>query len=461
MKKLRNVLLMVVMVMCMVVSMQAKAKPSETKSEDTKVKFTVVGDFILKPDGTLWAMGINKNGRLSKDVAEDMISRPIQIMKDVAFIGGKGYAEDEEHFREAYILKKDGTLYLLGKELEEIMEQVSFVSDDFIVDKKGKVYAWGEAQNDVQLQKDLGITIEENVTGVFSHKPTLVKGLSNVKQIAYETDWTPTGRSILGSGNGTVLILKKDGTLEGKYNICLTEGKTVTNGNQIKPIMKDVKSIECVGAVNMVIKKDNSLWAWGSTIYGSFGGGIDQTLPEPTKILDDVKTMYASFLNNFALTNKGDIYAWGFNQIASFSDLEGRFYKFPNGNYTDLLGVNGFYFVALNKDGTVWMYVLDPASEITESYDEQGNYVENSDKSIGAFGTDKANTHLGGYDFKSAYSFEGAVAIGVGNTDSAFATYALDKEGRVWAWGTKFLIMNADGTEGKSTRRPFVIIDNQ
>ena len=149
------------MVISMVVSLQAKVDKGAEKIVSKDVKFTVVGDFILKPDGTLWAVGNNKNGRLSKEVKSETITNPIQIMTDVAFIGGKGYEEKgaRNPFREAYILKQDGTLYLFGEVLEKVMDKVSVVDDYFIVDQAGTVYAWGYAQESEVLQESLGVSL--------------------------------------------------------------------------------------------------------------------------------------------------------------------------------------------------------------------------------------------------------------------------------------------------------------
>lgn len=462
MKRVTKLMVVVMMVISMVVSLQAKVDKGAEKIVSKDVKFTVVGDFILKPDGTLWAVGNNKNGRLSKEVKSETITNPIQIMTDVAFIGGKGYEEKgaRNPFREAYILKQDGTLYLFGEVLEKVMDKVSVVDDYFIVDQAGKVYAWGYAQESEVLQESLGVSLSENINYCFWNKPEEIKGLTNVKQIAYEFDEIPTSSGRFVSTRAkTLLVLKKDGTLEGKYDITGCDNNShITNGNIIKEIMKDVKSIECVGAVNMVVKNDNSLWGWGDTSYGAFGGGINQSISEPTKLLDNVKVVQASSMINLAVTNNGDLYTWGMNQFTDFSQDEGKFYKFPNGGNLDVQTTNGFYFVALKKDGRVWMYGEDPASEATEHYDEDGNYVKNSEVHIGGFGTEKGDHNIGSYGYKSAYPFKQAVAIAVEKRDG-IATYALDKQGNVWVWGTKFKLN--DGKKNASTRRPFIFIENK
>jgi len=65
---------------------------------------------------------------------------------------------------------------------------------------------------------------------------------------------------------------------------------------------------------SLVIKDDNSLWAWGA---GILGDGINREYwhgypaEDPVKIMDSVSSVAALRQRTFAITTDGDLYAWG------------------------------------------------------------------------------------------------------------------------------------------------------
>jgi alpha-tubulin suppressor-like RCC1 family protein len=223
--------------------------------------------LALKSDNTLWGWGANYSGELGDGTYQ---SRPA-----ISQIGTASnwltIATGSEH---TIALKTDGTLW-----------------------------TWG-SNNSGQLGD--GTTIKKNTP----------------VQIGTDNDW----QSISAKGN-TSFAIKNNGTLWGwgqnnisnvglgfySLNITVpTQVGTATNW----------KNVYAGFDITVAIKTDNTLWAWGSNLYGKIGvGGFMGNYLSPIQVGTDndwkeVSTGY----HTLALKQNGTLWAWGNNSYGELGD---------------------------------------------------------------------------------------------------------------------------------------------
>jgi alpha-tubulin suppressor-like RCC1 family protein len=70
---------------------------------------------------------------------------------------------------------------------------------------------------------------------------------------------------------------------------------------------------------SLAVKKDGSLWGWGSDMYGGMGGGYDDKRLVPTHIGSDSDWMAVDgdWGNSAALKKDGSVWIWGFAQLGT------------------------------------------------------------------------------------------------------------------------------------------------
>lgn len=279
----------------------------------------------------------------------------------------------------------------------------------------GTVWAFGK-NTDGELGDGTETKIDSAPYGRSMPKPVI--GLKDIVTVAASSGDFENG-----------LALKRDGTLwswGSNHGGKLGDGGTV---DRDRPVLlkgiKDVKAI-AVGWHSLAIKKDGSVWAWG----GSDEEGLSWPVPTRLVGLDNATAVATGGIYNMILKRDGTVWAWGSNNKSDvFGDAPER--KSPMfdirevvrvGNLTDVTQIaQGENFsVALKKDGTVWVWGGNQSGQF-------GN---------GTFDDDFHNTPA------LVPGLTEIVSISAGGGH----TLALKHDGTVWAWG-----MNGKGQLGNGT----------
>jgi alpha-tubulin suppressor-like RCC1 family protein len=98
-----------------------------------------------------------------------------------------------------------------------------------------------------------------------------------------------------------------------------TDWQMVAAGGGHNPVGADNSAN---GGHSVAIKKDGTLWAWGSNAYGQLGTGLSSDEPTPVQILvpkgtgrdDDWVMVSAGKLHTFARKKDGTLWGWGDNR---------------------------------------------------------------------------------------------------------------------------------------------------
>lgn len=275
--------------------------------------------LAVKTDGTVWAWGNNRYGRLGIGVTSSCplgaicpsdASAPVQlpgITQIVAVSAGNDFG---------LALKSDGT-----------------------------VWAWG-----ANTFGNLGDGTTEG-----KNAPVQVSGLSHVAAIS------------AGFGHG--LALKSDGTVWAwGNNVSGQVGQAASTAPVKSPVqvggLSNVIAVAAGGLHSLALKSDGTVWAWGQALYGQLGNNsqFESSTPVQASPLSGVTSIAAGGYQSAARTSDGSVYAWGLNywrtSPASFAT-----YLVP----TVVAGIRGVStiaasrtaMIALKIDGTVW--TLGPA----------------------------------------------------------------------------------------------------
>lgn len=237
--------------------------------------------------------------------------------------------------------------------------------------KDGSVYAWG-----FNVTGEIG----NGAFGAHSEvaSPVRVEGLPSIKDVA--------------AGNNFSLALAQDGFVYGWGSNILGQ---LTQPNQSKdypvPIrlngLSDIISISAGDNFAMAVKRDGSVWTWGSNNVSQLGDGTKDTHITPVQVhategeegfLSGCKEVSSGVRNVVAVMNDGTVRAWGDGEYGQVGRGKARFgagssvpfmsldQSDPTGHLTN---VNKFVSgrcasIVLKNDGSVYTWGLHRHGEL-------------------------------------------------------------------------------------------------
>ncbi len=249
----------------------------------TDVKDIAAGNehsLALKNDGTVWAWGDNKFGRLG-DGTTNQHPMPVQVKGE----NGVGFLTDVE-------------AVAAGKE------------QGFALRADGTVWAWG-----YNAYGQLG-----DGTRTDRSTPVRVSGLEDIVAIS--------------PGHGHCLALKADGTVWAwgvGFLGQLGDGTTALSTIPVRVHgLTDVVAISGGGAHSLALKSDGTVWAWGANsaapLDGSGGGQLgdgtttNRSIPARVWGLARVARIAAGGAHSLALDFEGRVWSWGANPFGQLGD---------------------------------------------------------------------------------------------------------------------------------------------
>ncbi|MCQ2573353.1 MAG: hypothetical protein MJ182_05620 [Treponema sp.] len=97
---------------------------------------------------------------------------------------------------------------------------------------------------------------------------------------------------------------------------------------QLLPYMKKICSNVKKVSSGLILKDDNSLWAYGNDYYGSFGTGLESTsFSVPRKIRDNIKDIFSNSIYSAIVTTKGDLLVSGSHYLPAPYKTSTSFFK--------------------------------------------------------------------------------------------------------------------------------------
>lgn len=318
---------------------------------------------LLKKDGTVWAWGKNPHGQLG-DGTNIERTRPVQVkgLKDIVWIDAGGDGNDGFPSHTAAV-KKDGTVWCWGSnkygelgngttKSRNVPVKVTGITGAVkvsaggeltaAVKKDGTVWCWGNNE-----YGQLG-----NGSRHGSSKPVQVRNLKNIVDVS--------------AGYSFVLALDKFGYvwLWGE-DIGSNPRAPVYRSLPIKIAgLTNVKSIGA-GMAATVLKKDGTVWTWGSNEYGQLGNGYfgwKQLSKSPHKIstLSNIVSISSGNCSTAAVRSDGTVWCWGDDSSGGLGD--NSCYDSPKPvQVKNLTGVvqaacGRIHTLAIKDDGSVWAW---------------------------------------------------------------------------------------------------------
>ena len=267
-----------------------------------------------------------------------------------------------------------------------------------------------------------------------------------------------TAHKKLAIGYMTTVGVKEDGTVwswGSDYDGSLGNGRKPTQQYIPKPIegMTDFIEVAGTGSHFLALRKDGTVWAWGSNEYGQLGYATPKNYsatPQLVVGLKDIVSVATGSEHSLALDKQGTVYfsgqskLWKINVDKTKEQLNtiGFIPITQHKNAIKIItnrGANAILMKADGEliaccDGTVKEFpknIIDVAMSLGASYFLLSNGL------VLAEGNNRAGGELGQGDFTHHADVVQVKNIGrIKNiTANGFGGVALDEKGRIWQWG--------------------------
>lgn len=177
-------------------------------------------------------------------------------------------------------------------------------------------------------------------------------------KVGNDNDWAS-----ITAGTYHVLAIKKNGTLwawgsNSFYQINGSATSTVLSPAEISADT-DWVSVEATTRNSFALKRDHTLWAWGNNDAAQLGTGSVNTLSEPTKIAGKWLKVSAGYAFTVALSIDSTLWAWGDNSVGQLGSGSGSSSLVPvqvnSSKWIDIAAGFGFA-MGIKKDHSLWSW---------------------------------------------------------------------------------------------------------
>jgi alpha-tubulin suppressor-like RCC1 family protein len=430
----------------------------------------------IDKNGRAWGWGLNNNGQLG-DNSLTSRATPVSVLGAV-----KTFCQIAGGFCHTVAIDKNGrawgwglnssgqlgdnsTLFrrtpvsVLGA-TKTFCQIAAGSSHTVAIDKNGKVWAWGLFSSgqlgdtsDISRRTPVSVLGAVKtfcqIAGGFCYTVAIDKngrawgwGLNNNGQLG---DNSVTSRltpvSVLGAvktfcqiaaGSSHTIAIDKNGQawawgLNG--NGRLGDNSTTSRRTPVSVLgaVKTFCQIAAAGAHTVAIDKNGRAWAWGFNSNGQLGDNSTLSRITPVSVLGTTKTfcqITGGNAHTVAIDKNGQVWSWGLNGFGQLGDNSVTSRITP----VSVLGATktfcqiltgDFHTVAIDKNGRAWGWGLNSSGQL-------GN-----------------NSTL---SRRTPVSVLGATKTFCKISDGLCHTVAIDKNGKVWAWGA-----NSSGQLGDNT----------
>jgi alpha-tubulin suppressor-like RCC1 family protein len=265
--------------------------------------------------GTLWAWGLNTNGQLGLG---DSLNRsvPTQIGKDATWVS---VSAGKYH---VLALKSDGTLWSWGRNNEGQLGDLTVIGRQAPVKVGGidktNTAVWiafsAGGVHSLGIQKDGSLwTWGDNTSGQLgnaSSGTTPVPTPTKIGSLNYTSVSAGAAHSMAIGANGTLWAWGANGSGQLGNNA----GVGTVNAPLQISTDTDWTVIAAGGLHTLAVRKDGTLWAWGSNADGQLGsGGTDQASPQQVGTERTWVTVSAGDGHSAGLKADNTLWTWGRN----------------------------------------------------------------------------------------------------------------------------------------------------
>jgi alpha-tubulin suppressor-like RCC1 family protein len=165
-----------------------------------------------------------------------------------------------------------------------------------------------------------------------------------------------TGWKSISAYGTKSMAVKKDGTL-------WEWGSGAGNSPVQLGIDADWNIIATGSLHNLALKNDGSLWAWGNNLYGQLGIGNRVNQSQPSRVGDqnDWASISLGLYHSLAIKTDGRMYSWGSasdGQLGNGMETNSNYFTGPslivNSNGWKVISAVGNTSYAIKTDGTLW-----------------------------------------------------------------------------------------------------------
>ena len=277
---------------------------------------------VLKGDGTLWTMGHNGRGQLGNGSAEQSAA-PVKVLDSVASVTCGRY--------ETAAIQTDGSLW-----------------------------TWGLTQNR-SLGQSPGNVLNESLGSMNQTLPFRV--MEDVAAVAcgwwhtaaVRTDgslwlWGDNRAGQLGNG-----IVGDQPSGHSWTDSVAGRPNTEPEPETLFHVMDGVAAVACGETHTAALKRDGTLWTWGSNFWGQLGSPaipMREDCPTPTQVLDRVVAVSCGDNCTAAVRADGTLWMWG--SIPAEPQEQPTPVKVLDG--VAAVSCGSHHVAAIGTDGSLWMW---------------------------------------------------------------------------------------------------------
>ncbi|SDX03777.1 stalk domain-containing protein [Paenibacillus sp. CF384] len=230
-----------------------------------------------------------------------------------------------------------------GKVITNVKQVASGYGSTLALKKDGTVWSWGA-----------------NLGSRLTTTAVQVPGLSDVESISFSSTYSDTAAFVKKDGTVWMLGSLRYGTFDGvtysSTNPLFTRVPKQMDG------LQDVKAIELGYHAAFALKKDGTVWSWGSNEYGELGNGKVKSLAAPALVagLPPITAIHSDGITAYVIDNKGELWYWGspywyYYQTGKQAVIT-KPRRFEKLDHIKAITSSGSSTLLLRTDGTVWSF---------------------------------------------------------------------------------------------------------